>query len=111
MQLAIGGRGLVLVAVAVGLSACNVKGGRTDYSQSPDSGAVASAIRQDTSLTRTYPESTAGGPDRTGKRRGGRHVVDAWTAGWDADAARGHGEQGASEAVGVCAGLGCVAVN
>lgn len=68
MQLAIGGRGLVLVAVAVGLSACNAKGGRTDYSQSPDSGAVAPAIRQDTSLTRTYPESTAGGPDRTGKR-------------------------------------------
>ena len=68
MQLAIGGRGLVLVAVAVGLSACNAKGGRTDYSQSPDSGAVAPAIRQDTSLTRTYPESTTGGPDRTGKR-------------------------------------------
>ena len=37
--------------------------------------------------------------------RGGRHVVDAWTAGWDADAARGHGEQGASEAVGVCGSL------
>lgn len=68
MQLAIGGRGLVLVALAVGLSACNTKGGRTDYSESPDSGAVAPAMRQDTSLTRTYPDSTTGGPDRTGKR-------------------------------------------
>jgi len=67
MQLATGGRGLILLAVAVGLSACNAKG-RTDYSKSPDSGAVAPAIRQDTSLTRTYPESTTGGPDRTGKR-------------------------------------------
>ena len=67
MRLAIVGRGLVLAAVAVGLSACNGKG-RTDYSKSPDSGAVAPAIRQDTSLTRTYPESTTGGPDRTGKR-------------------------------------------
>ena len=67
MQLAIVGRGLVLAAVAVGLSACSGKG-RTDYSKSPDSGAVAPAIRQDTSLTRTYPESTTGGPDRTGKR-------------------------------------------
>jgi len=57
MQLATGGRGLILLAVAVGLSACNAKG-RTDYSKSPDSGAVAPAIRQDTSLTRTYPEST-----------------------------------------------------
>jgi hypothetical protein len=68
MQVATGGRGLMLVAVAAGLAACNAKGGRTDYSKSPDSGAVAPAIRQDTSLTRTYPESTAGGPDRTGKR-------------------------------------------
>jgi hypothetical protein len=67
MQLATGGRGLILLAVAVGVSACNAKG-RTDYSKSPDSGAVAPAIRQDTSLTRTYPESTTGGPDRTGKR-------------------------------------------
>jgi hypothetical protein len=58
----------MLVAVAAGLAACNAKGGRTDYSKSPDSGAVAPAIRQDTRLTRTYPESTAGGPDRTGKR-------------------------------------------
>jgi hypothetical protein len=66
MQLATGGRGLILLAVAVGVSACNAKG-RTDYSKSPDSGAVAPAIRQDTSLTRTYPESTTGGPDRTGK--------------------------------------------
>jgi len=55
------------VGVAVGLAACNAKGGRTDYSKSPDSGAVAPAMKQDTSLTRTYPESTAGGPGRTGK--------------------------------------------
>ena len=69
MQLAIGIRGFVLVvAVAAGLSACKAKGGRTDYSQSPDSGAVAPAIKMDTTMTRTYPESTTGGPDRTGKR-------------------------------------------
>jgi len=68
MRLVFGARGLMLVAVAAGLSACNAKGGRTDYSKSPDSGAVAPAIKQDTSLTRTYPESTTGGPDRTGKR-------------------------------------------
>jgi hypothetical protein len=67
MQFAFGARGLVLVGVAVGLAACNAKGGRTDYSKSPDSGAVAPAMKQDTSLTRTYPESTAGGPGRTGK--------------------------------------------
>lgn len=67
MQLAFGARGLMLVAVAMGLSACKAKGGRTDYSNSPDSGAVAPAIKQDTSLTRTYPESTSGGPQRTGK--------------------------------------------
>jgi hypothetical protein len=68
MRLAIGARGLMVLAVAVGLSACNGKGGRTDYSKSPDSGAVAPAMRQDTSLSRTYPDSTTGGPDRTGKR-------------------------------------------
>ena len=71
MQLAIGGRGFALVvavAAAAGLSACNSKGGRVDYSKSPDSGAVAPAMRQDTSLSRTYPDSTSGGPDRTGKR-------------------------------------------
>ena len=60
MQLALGRRGLMLVVVASGLSACNAKGGRTDYSKSPDSGAVAPAIRQDTTMTRTYPESTTG---------------------------------------------------
>ncbi|HTK53847.1 MAG TPA: hypothetical protein VL308_18275 [Gemmatimonadaceae bacterium] len=67
MQFAFGARGLMWVGVAVGLAACNAKGGRTDYSKSPDSGAVAPAMKQDTSLTRTYPESTAGGPGRTGK--------------------------------------------
>jgi len=66
---AFGGRGwMVLVTVAaVGVAACKGKG-RTDYSQSPDSGAVAPAMKQDTSLSRTYPDSTTGGPDRTGKR-------------------------------------------
>jgi len=68
MQFAFGARGLMFVAVAVGLAACNAKGGRTDYSKSPDSGAVAPAMKQDTSLSRTYPDSTTGGPDRTGKR-------------------------------------------
>jgi len=68
MQFAFGARGSILVAVAVGLAACNAKGGRTDYSKSPDSGAVAPAMKQDTSLSRTYPDSTTGGPDRTGKR-------------------------------------------
>ena len=68
MQLVCGVRGLMLVAAAVGLSACNGKGGRTEYSKSPDSGAVAPAMKQDTSLSRTYPDSTTGGPDRTGKR-------------------------------------------
>lgn len=69
MQSAIGGRGFMLVvAAAAGLSACNTKGGRTDYSKSPDSGAVAPAMKQDTTLSRTYPDSTTGGPDRTGKR-------------------------------------------
>ena len=58
---------VVVTAAAVGLAGC--KGtGRTDYSQSPDSGAVAPAMTQDTSLSRTYPDSTAGGPGRTGKR-------------------------------------------
>ena len=69
MRLAFDGRCVMLVlAVVAGLSACKAKGGRTDYSQSPDSGAVAPAIRQDTSLSRTYPDSTTGGPDRTGRR-------------------------------------------
>lgn len=68
MRLANGGRGwMLMVTVVVGLSACNTKG-RTEYSNSPDSGAVAPAARLDTTLSRTYPDSTTGGPDRTGKR-------------------------------------------
>jgi len=50
------------------IAGCGTKGGRTDYSKSPDSGAVAPAMKLDTSLSRTYPDSTTGGPDRTGKR-------------------------------------------
>ena len=63
-------RFIVAVAVvsALGLAACNSRGERTDYSQSPDSGAVAPAARVDTTMSRTYPDSTTGGPDRTGKR-------------------------------------------
>jgi hypothetical protein len=56
------------LAVLAGVAACNSKGGRDEYSNSPDSGAVAPAMRQDTSMSRTYPDSTTGGPDRTGKR-------------------------------------------
>jgi hypothetical protein len=65
-----GSRRLVAV-VAVGAFAMTVacgKKGRVDYSESPDSGAVAPAMVQDTSLSRTYPDSTTGGPNRTGKR-------------------------------------------
>ena len=67
---AFGGRGwmVAVTAAAVGLAGCKGNSGRTDYSQSPDSGAVAPAMKQDTSLSRTYPDSTAGGPGRTGKR-------------------------------------------
>ena len=69
MRLAFGGRGLMMiVAVVAGLSACKAKGDRTAYSQSPDSGAVAPAMKQDTTMSRMYPDSTTGGPDRTGKR-------------------------------------------
>ena len=55
--------GAVLIATA-----CNAKGGRDDYSNAADSGAVAPAARLDTSMTRDRPDSTTGGPDRTGKR-------------------------------------------
>ena len=68
MRLAIRGSGwMLMMAVVAGLSACNAKG-RTEYSKSPDSGAVAPAARLDTTMSRTYPDSTTGGPDRTGKR-------------------------------------------
>ena len=66
-RISLGGT-LAVVASAAILAACGSKGGRTDYSQSPDSGAVAPAARIDTSLSRTYPDSTTGGPDRTGRR-------------------------------------------
>ena len=66
---AFGGRGWLVVATVAAVAIVGCKGrSRTDYSQSPDSGAVAPAMRQDTSLSRTYPDSTTGGPDRTGKR-------------------------------------------
>ena len=55
--------GAVLIATA-----CNAKGGREDYSNAADSGAAAPATRLDTSMTRDRPDSTTGGPDRTGKR-------------------------------------------
>ena len=56
------------VAALVAVVGCDAKGGRTDYSKSPDSGAAAPATQIDTSLTRDMPDSTTGGPDRTGKR-------------------------------------------
>ena len=49
-------------------AACDSKGGRSEYSNAVDSGAVAPAARLDTSMTRDHPDSTTGGPDRTGKR-------------------------------------------
>jgi hypothetical protein len=49
-------------------AACDSKGGRSDYSNAVDSGAVAPAARLDTSMTRNSPDSTTGGPDRTGRR-------------------------------------------
>src|SRR5215204_1167990 len=49
-------------------AACNAKGGRSEYSNAEDSGAAAPATQLDTSLTRDRPDSTAGGPDRTGRR-------------------------------------------
>jgi hypothetical protein len=42
--------------------------GEREYSNAVDSGAVAPAARLDTSMTRNFPDSTTGGPDRTGKR-------------------------------------------
>jgi hypothetical protein len=59
-----------VVAVAAMVSvvgACNAEGGREDYSQSADSGAVAPAMRPDTSASRHMPDSTAGGAQRTGR--------------------------------------------
>ena len=58
----------VAVAALVAVVGCDAKGGRTDYSKSPDSGAAAPATQLDTSLSRDMPDSTTGGPDRTGKR-------------------------------------------
>ena len=58
--------GIVVAAVSV-VAGCNAKGGREDYSQSADSGAVAPAMRLDTSMTRHLPDSTAGGAQRTGR--------------------------------------------
>jgi hypothetical protein len=57
-----------VAAALVVVAGCDAKGGRTEYSNSPDSGAAAPATRIDTSLTRDMPDSTTGGPDRTGKR-------------------------------------------
>ena len=56
-----------LACVVVATAACNAKGGRSEYSDAADSGAAAPATRLDTSMTRNYPDSTTGGPDRTGR--------------------------------------------
>ena len=61
-------RATAAVAVVGVLAACNAEGGDKDYSDAADSGAVAPAMRLDTSMSRTMPDSTTGGPDRTGKR-------------------------------------------
>jgi hypothetical protein len=65
-----GRRWLVTAALlAVGaVAACNTKGGRDEYSNAVDSGAVPPAMRIDTSMSKTYPDSTTGGPNRTGTR-------------------------------------------
>lgn len=55
------------VAAASVLGACNAEGGREDYSQSADSGAVPPAMRPDTSASRHMPDSTSGGAQRTGR--------------------------------------------
>lgn len=59
---------VVVACASVLLAACGSKGGRDDYSNAADSGAVAPAMQQDTSMSRSYPDSTTGGPDRTGTR-------------------------------------------
>ena len=59
--------GVVVAAIGV-LGACKAKGGRTEYSNSPDSGAAAPATRLDSSMRGGMPDSTTGGPDRTGTR-------------------------------------------
>lgn len=55
-------------ALVVAVAACNGKGREGGYSNAADSGMVAPAARIDTSLTRDRPDSTTGGPDRTGTR-------------------------------------------
>jgi hypothetical protein len=60
-------RAAAAVAVVGVLTACNAEGGEKDYSDAADSGAVAPAMRLDTSMSRTMPDSTTGGPDRTGR--------------------------------------------
>jgi hypothetical protein len=55
------------VAVMGVLGACKAKGGRTEYSNSPDSGAAAPATKLDSTMRGGMPDSTTGGPNRTGK--------------------------------------------
>jgi len=55
--------GAALLAVA----ACGTEGGRSDYSKSPDSGAVAPAARLDTSGINTVPDTSSGSAPRTGR--------------------------------------------
>lgn len=56
-----------LMVVAAALGACGVEGGRTEYSDHPDSGAVAPAARLDTSTAPNLPDSTSGESRRTGR--------------------------------------------
>ena len=60
-------RKLAVVSAVGGLfaiAACNSRS-KTEYSESPDSGKIAPAMVQDTSLSRTYPDSNTA--KRTGK--------------------------------------------
>jgi len=68
MDAARSSRGWVVIgaAITLALAAC-AQGGRSEYSDAADSGKAAPATRLDTSLTRDRPDSTTGGPDRTGK--------------------------------------------
>ena len=60
----------VSAAVVTAATACRRVTRRaveTEYSNSPDSGAVAPAMKLDTSLTKDMPDSTAGGPPTDGE--------------------------------------------
>ena len=64
-----GWRAATMVVALVAVGACG-RGDRPDYSKHEDSGAVAPAMRLDTSLTRDRPDSnTSVRPADTTRRR------------------------------------------